>query len=180
MVPAPVINHAPLLQTARLRLRPLAAEDAPAIQALRSDEAVNLYIQRPKTLSLEDAQAFIERTTKGIADGRGPYWAIERKDEPGLIGTTCLWNFSADRRQAEIGYELLPLYQGRGFMGEATEAVIHLAFEALQLQVLKAIVHPKNLPSQQLLLKQGFTLDTTNRFPMDEEDAGVWIYYRER
>ncbi len=146
------------LKTSRLILRPLTSEDALPLIRLRSDERVNRYIQRPRAMTAEEADAFIAKITDGAKQRKLVYWAIQLKDQPHLIGTICLWNFSKDRMVAEIGYELHPDHQGQGLMGEAIEKVLECAFEELDLQRLEAFTHRENEPSIQLLLRYGFAL----------------------
>src|SRR3982751_1592761 len=109
----------PVLTTTRLLLRRLSIDDAPEIFALRSDPIVNKYLERIKARSIEDAVDFIKKINFGIDADQSIYWAISFKGELGLIGTICLWNFSDEENKAEIGYELLPSYHGKGIMHEA-------------------------------------------------------------
>ena len=59
------INFTPFpnLATNRLLLRKLTPEDDRDIYYLRSDESVNYYLNRDKAESLNDAKAFIEKTS---------------------------------------------------------------------------------------------------------------------
>jgi ribosomal-protein-alanine N-acetyltransferase len=58
--------------------------------------------------------------------------------------------------RAEIGYVLHPQHQGKGLMTEAMKAVIHYAFEVMQLHSIEANINPLNIASKQVLLKNGF------------------------
>ena len=61
-----------------------------------------------------------------------------------MIGTICFWNESADRKSAELGYELHPEYQGNGYMDEAMKEVIGFAFRS-GFTSLEAYTHKDNL-----------------------------------
>lgn len=148
----------PELATARLTLRQLVETDDKNIFLLRSDERVNKFIDRPKAISIESAQAFIYNINDGIANDKWFYWAICLKDDIDLVGTICLWNFSKDRSTAEIGYELFPKFQGRGIMNEALKAVIEFAIEKLKLKKIIAFTHKENESSTKLLMKNNFRL----------------------
>ena len=91
----------PTLSTPRLLLRQLAETDDAAIFLLRSDDRVNKFLDRPKPNSMEEASAFIKKINDAITNNKSFYWAITLKDEPGLIGTICIWNISTDRKSAE-------------------------------------------------------------------------------
>ncbi|TCZ64716.1 GNAT family N-acetyltransferase [Flaviaesturariibacter aridisoli] len=146
----------PVLQTERLTLRPLTLQDDEQIFALRSDAAVNRYLDRKPSETIADARAFIEAIQEHNRRNESLYWAIECTGTDRLIGTICLFGFSGDPAQAEIGYELLPGFQGKGIMQEALSAVIAYATGALGLRSLEAGTHRDNEGSTKLLEKFGF------------------------
>lgn len=168
----------PQINTERLSLRQLEDADAIEIFNLRSNDAVNEYLDRPKTQSTEEALQFIHKINKGIEQHEWLYWAITLKaDRSVLIGTVCLWNFSANDT-AEIGYELQPVHQGKGIMQEAIAAVIDCCFNTIKLRTLKAYTHIQNGPSSKLLEKFNFKIKL-NREPQDgsEEELKNMIIY---
>jgi len=149
----------PYLTTERLQLRPLIIDDAPEIYLLRSDEKHNEFIDRPRATSLDDAKAFINKIEKLLSEGTSHFWVVSFKNGAELIGTLTLWNFDKERNTAEIGYELLPGYYGKGIMTEALPAVLEFAFNTLKLSKIEAWTHENNIRSSALLLKFGFTRD---------------------
>ncbi len=169
-------DFTPVLETKRLQLRSLVAEDAEAISILRSDPQVNTYLNRPATLSMEEATAYISKIATGIQQHNWMYWAIAVKVSPGLIGTICLWNFVPENDKAEIGYELSPAYQGKGLMQEAVEAVIRFGFEEMKLQLITALVKPGNEKSLQLLERHHFRPDHFNHY-VSKEEAGEFVVH---
>jgi len=146
----------PNLKTERLVLRQLKLEDDNKVRFLRSDEAVNKYIDRPKTVTNEDAQKFIGKINKGINNDEWIYWAITTKDSDQLIGTICIWNFSDENNIAELGFELAPQHQGKGIMKEALLKIIEYGFNNLNLEKLEAYTNEQNIPSLKLLEKNNF------------------------
>jgi [ribosomal protein S5]-alanine N-acetyltransferase len=152
------INFSPFpqLSTERLLLRSLQDTDAGEIFALRSDDNNNKYLDRPKANTIEDAQEFIQKIVNGISNNESIYWVISFKNETTLAGTICLWNFDTVKEVAEIGYELLPGYKGKGIMQEAMQKVIAFCFETMQLQSIEACVHKDNIASVKLLEKNNF------------------------
>ena len=147
----------PKLTTERLILRQLKAEDAAEIFALRSDERVNKYLDRPKAIAIEDAIAFIKKINTSIANDESIYWAITLKNSDKLIGTICLWNISRENSRAETGYEMHPDFQGKGFMQEALSKVLEYGFETMKLETIDAYTHPDNNKSTKLLEKNNFS-----------------------
>lgn len=170
----------PALETERLRLRPLDLQDENEIFLLRSSEEVNKYIGRPPANSIEDARKFIEKIKEGVNHNQSLYWAIELKQAQGLIGTVCFWNLSIEDDRAEIGYELLPGYQGKGYMQEAVAGVIRYGFETMQLKKIEACPRVDNYSSVKLLVKNNFKRDieADARMTPEEKALGLIMYSR--
>ena len=143
----------PVLKTERLTLRQLANTDDNEIFALRSSENVNKYLDRKPSKSIDDAKTFIQTINKNIEKNDSIYWAITLNDTDKLIGTICLFDFSDDNLKAEIGYELLPKFQGKGIMQEATSKVIDFGIQRIGLNLIKAYTHSENQSSTRLLEK---------------------------
>jgi ribosomal-protein-alanine N-acetyltransferase len=148
----------PSLKTARLLLRPPNANDAEGLFALRSNKEVNRHLDRKPAHTLQDARHFISIISEKINDYQAYYWVITLHDDPRIIGTILLFNFSADKTQAEIGYELLPAFQGKGLMQEAVTIIIDFAFHTLNLTALEATTVIANTRSIHLLTKFHFLL----------------------
>lgn len=151
----------PELTTPRLLLRELQMSDAEEIFLLRSDPKVNEYVERPRATSIEDARNYIDRIKTNQNTREGIAWAITLKGEPKLIGVIVLWNFNKELDEAETGYELLPIYQGKGIMQEGFLKVIGYVFNLLQLKNIAAYPMSANRPSVKLLEKCGF-VETTS------------------
>jgi ribosomal-protein-alanine N-acetyltransferase len=87
------------------------------------------------------------------------YWAITWNSNDKLIGTICLFDFSENHSKAEIGYELLPEFQGKGIMQEAISEVIQFGFQRVRLTSIEAFTHSENERSTRLLEKVNFKRD---------------------
>lgn len=155
----------PTLVSKRLNFRALDVQDLEAIFFLRSNPVVNQYIVTPPMQRLEEAAVFIVKIQNDIRAGRLIYWALCLKGKKDLIGTICLWNFSPDKKTAEIGYSLHPGFQGRGYMHEALGAVTAYAFEGLGLEKVEAFTNKHHHRSIHLLEKNGFQLDAHKEDP---------------
>src|SRR5665811_2355555 len=123
----------PLLKTEHLILLQLTLEDDNEIFLLRSDESVNKFLDRPIAKTIDDARQFINKINESLRKNELIYWAITFKNHPKLIGTICLWNISEDGTKAEIGFELLPDYQGKGIIQEVLPKVVRYGFENMKL-----------------------------------------------
>lgn len=158
-------NPFPVLKTERLTLRQLVSSDAGEIFALRSDDNVNKYLDRKPSRSIDDAKIFIQAINENIQRNDSVYWAITLNGTNKLIGTICLFNFSDDNLKAEIGYELLPGFQGKGIMQEAISKVIDFGIQHIGLNSIEAYTHSENQSSTRLLEKFNFkkhSVDSNN------------------
>ena len=152
------INFSPFqnLETERLYLRRVTKEDVNEIFALRSDQEVMKYIPRPLVKSDEDALAHIAMIDEKIDSNEGINWAITLKGNPKLIGIIGHYRIRPEHFRAEIGYMLLPEYQGKGIISEAIKEVVNYGFEVMKLHSIEAIIDPENFASEKVLQKNGF------------------------
>ncbi len=173
-------NNFPQLTTQRLILRRLRMEDAPEVLLLRSDERVNEFLDRPKTLTIHDAEVFIEKIEIAVNKNESAYWAISLKENDVLIGTICLYNFIKERSLAEIGYELMPEFQSRGLMQEVVEKIIEYGFETLELNTITAVPDAGNARSIGLLRKNGFKADSNFEYCESDLPTNYLVYFLNR
>ncbi|TRX20530.1 GNAT family N-acetyltransferase [Flavobacterium franklandianum] len=152
------INFSPFhnLETERLLLRRLANEDVNEILALRSDQEVMKYIPRPLAKTNEEALAHIAMINEKIDSNEGINWAITLKGNPRLIGIIGHYRIRPEHFRAEIGYMLLPVYNGNGIISEAIKEVVNYGFEVMKLHSIEAIIDPENFASERVLQKNGF------------------------
>lgn len=62
----------------------------------------------------------------------------------------------AKNRTVEIGYGILPSYEGNGYMAEAVQGMIRWAFAQQDVDFVEAETDPDNRASQRILEKCGF------------------------
>ena len=163
----------PILSTERLILRRLSDEDKNDIFLLRTDAEINKYLDRPRPTDISEVMDFIKKINSGIDNNEALYWAICLKEIPKLIGTICLWNFSADGQTAEIGYELKSEFQGQGIMHEAIDCIIRFGFDKISLKRIDAFTQQENTKSIGLLKRCNFLLESEK---IDEDHMLNRIY----
>lgn len=159
----------PILESNRLILNQFSKEDKNVVFFLKSDREVNKYIKRDFYVDIKQAEDFIELINNNFAEDKSYSWALRLKDQPEMIGSICLWNFSDDKKTAELGYDLKPEFHGKGLMTEAVELILDYGFSHLKLQQIEAFTSFKNAPSIALLEKFGFKLNE-NRKDEDNDD----------
>ena len=119
-------------------------------------QEVNKYLDRQVSTTIQDAINFITKINDHIENNNSIYWVIRFSKSRTFVGTICLFDFSNENNSCEIGYELLPQFQGLGIMKEAADKVIDYAFETLQVEKLIACTHKQNQRSSKLLTKLHF------------------------
>jgi len=168
----------PILKTERLTLRQLVTDDEQAIFTLRSDTEINKFLERKIADTLDDARQFINAVNDNIDRNTSIYWAINFSNKSELVGTICLFCFSAENDKCEIGYELLTNFQRQGIMQEALEKVIDYAFNTIGVQKIEAFFHRDNQSSIKLLEKLSFKdsdiLDKTEPEPLTRVSCKSW------
>jgi ribosomal-protein-alanine N-acetyltransferase len=152
------INFSPFpnLETERLLLRRVDSNDVKEIFALRSNPETMKYIPRPLVKTDEDALEHIAMIDTKIDSNEGINWAITLKDNPKLIGIIGHYRIKPEHYRAEIGYMLLPEYQGKGIISEAVREAVKYGFNVMNLHSIEAIIAPKNYGSAKVLEKNGF------------------------
>lgn len=151
------INFTPFpnLTTERLCLRQITDKDLDEFFILKSDERLlKNYGGIAKTY--EGACKKLQELNDYIAKNESIIWGITIKNENKLIGSICLYNISEEQSKAEIGYELMYDWQGKGIMQEAVEVVINYGFHNMNLQLIEAITTPNHFKSVKLLERNKF------------------------
>jgi RimJ/RimL family protein N-acetyltransferase len=164
----------PILNTERLELRWLTADDAPMMLAVWNDPAFVRFVGDRGVRSLEQARAAVEEGPLRLYTdyGYGPFRVTRREDgvDLGICGL-----FRRDGLdEPDIGFAILPDFCGQGFGFEASVAVLDHARDALKLSSVTAIASPLNQPSVGLLEKLGMHYERPIRLPGEEHDVSLY------
>jgi ribosomal-protein-alanine N-acetyltransferase len=146
----------PILETKRLLLRRVNKDDVNEVFALRSNPETMKYIPRPLVKTIDDALEHIAMIDAKIEGNEGINWAITYKDNPKLVGIIGHYRIKPEHFRAEIGYMILPEYNGQGIVSEAVKEVVEYGFEVMKLHSIEAIIDPENYGSEKVLQKSGF------------------------
>jgi RimJ/RimL family protein N-acetyltransferase len=150
----------PRLQTERLLLRPLRAEDAATIQRRfpRWEIVRDLAAVVPWPYPDDGAATFTAMTLAAMAAGEKCVWAITLEEQPGeLIGLIEL-RADGEANRDHRGFWIDPEFQGRGLMTEAAERVSRYAFLDLGWPRLWLTNAEGNAGSRRIKEKQGAVL----------------------
>ena len=162
------------LETTRLFLRRITADDAGLMLAVWNDPAFVKHVGDRGVRTEPDARKEVEAgALRLFAEyGYGPYKMI-RKEDAAAIGICGL--FRRDNLDdPDIGFAVLPDYCGNGYAAEAARAVIAHARDDLGIRYLTAIVSPGNAASIGLIEKLGLTFSAMITMP--GEDEAIRLY----
>jgi len=168
----------PTLTTERLRLRPVADEDADALFAVHSNARVLRHWDAPPWTDPARAEAFVRRSHQLAEEGTGARLAIVLAAHASFIGWCALSRWDPDFRSARIGYVLDDTAWGQGYATEAARALLGWAFDALDLNRVQAEVDTRNAASAHVLEKLGFVREGTLREDcvVDGVVSDSWVY----
>ena len=151
----------PALETARLLLRPVTLDDAPAIQRIFPQWEIvrHLAARVPWPYPADGAFSHLrDHVLPGVAAGTHWCWSIRRCGAPEtLIGLIDLRSGPDDNR----GFWLDPAWQGRGYMSEASEIVTDYWFDHLGMTRLRVPKARANIASVRISRRQGMRVIAT-------------------
>ena len=159
----------PTLHTSRLTLREIVESDVENILRIHGDAEHMKWFGSDPIRDLAGAVKLVATFASWRKEPvSGARWAVELRDQPGLIGTCGLFRWNRNWRSCIVGYEIAPAQQGRGYVKEALEAMINWGFRKAHLNRIEAQVHPDNTASLALLATLGFLKEGRQR------EAGYW------
>ena len=145
------------LETERLFLKNISADDCHFIFEEYSSDFVNKYMFDAEPMSnISEAKELIQFYCEEEPRGQHRWVIIEKliNQKIGSIGYHC-WNF--EKKEVEIGYELLQEKNGKGYMSEAMDEVIKFGRNKMNIKKIKANVYYENERSVNILTKHKFT-----------------------
>jgi ribosomal-protein-alanine N-acetyltransferase len=161
------------LETPRLVLRELTADDALAVQEWAVDPEVYRYMEwGPNTLA--QTQEFLRQVMAARLEQ--PRRTFELgfllKATGRLVGAGGLRIRSAEHRTADVGYVLRRDAWGQGLATEAARALVELGLRRLGMHRIWATCHVENARSAHVLEKAGMRCEGRLRENMQKN--GAW------
>ncbi|WP_394939900.1 GNAT family N-acetyltransferase [Psychromicrobium sp. YIM B11713] len=156
------------LHTERLLLRRFKPSDLEAYYAYQSLPETARYLLSDER-SLAECMERVGKFCKQTFDREGDWasFAVERADQPGLLGEIALkWETGGDAEHGyigEVGWSLAPQAQGMGYATEAARAVVDLAFGQLGFRRIQARLDAANDGSRKICERLGMTFEGVAR-----------------
>jgi RimJ/RimL family protein N-acetyltransferase len=164
-----------ILETERLVLRTVEADDAPFYLELVNDPSFIANIGDRHIRTIEAAREAIESGPVAMQAALGhSIYLVERKEDGKPVGMSGLIKRDS-LDHVDIGYAFLPAYRGLGYAYEAGAAVVAHAREQVRLPRLLAIVSPDNAGSISLLAKLGLTFEALVHLTPDDPGTNLYV-----
>ena len=139
------------IETARLILRPVTLDDAPAVFQWAGDPEVNRYMSYPLHKSVDETRAWISSIAPDALE-----FGFYRKDNGQLIGTGGVGKNTDGVH--ELGYNLRRDAWGKGYATEAAQAMLAWAYHSLGVHDFALSYAILNRASGNVARKCGFQL----------------------
>jgi RimJ/RimL family protein N-acetyltransferase len=136
-----------------VRIEPWSDDDLPLLERLLGDPAMMAHLGGPET-----PEQIAGRHVRYLAGAeRDPQFRIVADGEP--VGWVGYWERGwRDRDVYEIGWSVLPAFQGRGIAARATALALDHARAAGRRRFVHAFPSVANPASNAICRKAGFTL----------------------
>ncbi|MFP2960559.1 GNAT family N-acetyltransferase [Myxococcus sp. 1LA] len=163
----------PVLETARLLLRPPTMEDLEGFAALMADEESARFIGgvQPRSMAWRNVCVMAGSwSLQGFA-----MFSVLEKSTGAWVGRVGPWKPDG-WPGTEIGWGLLRSYWGRGYATEAATATMDWAFEHLGWTDVIHCIVPENTPSQEVARRLGSRLLGPGQLPppFDTRPVDLW------
>ena len=157
-------------ETNRLIIAKMTLEDAPFMLELLNTPNWIKFIGDRHVKTVEEAESYLKNgVLKSYEEmGFGFYKLLLKGEDTKIIGTSGLVK-RPQLDDVDIGFAMLPSYEGKGFGWEAAKEIMDFAENELLLKRIVAITAPSNINSIRLLEKLGLIYEKWVK-PFDDDE----------
>lgn len=138
-----------------MKLRRLKYEDIPYMIEWMHDDTVTEFLKNDfNNIDEERAKNFIDNS---ISDTNVNYAIVDDNDE--YMGTISLKNIDLENRKAEYAICIRNCAMGKGFSRMATDEILRIAFDELDLNKVYLYVSKDNIRANKFYQKYNFILE---------------------
>ena len=153
MATTPTIRAADTLETERLRFRRWSLSDFPTYEQWCSRIEIMRYLGGKTFDRIQAWRHMAYQVGHWEMLGYG-YYVCEEKATGALVGRVGFTNHPG-WPAFELGWTIVPEYQGRGYATEAARMLLQYAFDELKQDRVTSLIHPDNAPSIKVAKKLG-------------------------
>ena len=154
----------PVIETARLRLRPFRLDDVDALHRLWTEPEVRQYLWDGDVITRERVESLVNTSLTSFEDHGFGLWAVLPREEESLIGFCGFWFFH-EPPKLELLYGISPAHWHKGLATEAARAMMNYGFRELSFQRIEASTDAANMASSKVMERAGMSFwkrETTN------------------
>jgi ribosomal-protein-alanine N-acetyltransferase len=165
-----------VLETERLVLRRLSADDAPFVLELVNDPAWLRFIGDRGVRNIEDAREYIRKGPEESYAKLGfGLYRVEEKGH-GVAAGICGLLKRETLEDVDLGFAFLPAFRGRGYAREAAAGVLALARGSFRLARVVAVTDPANEKSIRVLEGLGFRFERMTRLSANDTELRLYAH----
>ncbi len=146
------------IETARLRLRPLAKADVDDLHALWSSPEVRKCLWDDVVITRQRTASLVEESLRLFAAHGYGLWGARLHVPEKLVGFGGFWYFHRPSK-LELLYGIAPEHWNRGLATEIAQALVRYGFEELEFSEVWASTDAPNAASARVLEKAGLRLE---------------------
>ena len=144
----------PSITTQRLLLRSFSERDVDPLFDILQQPGILRYFPPSGRPPREAAARIVTRQLAHWEEHSYGWWAVEFRDEPGLLGWAGL-TYLPETGETEVAYLLRQEVWGRGLATEAAKMALGFGFDRFDFPFIVGLTHPENIASQRVLEKSG-------------------------
>jgi len=153
-----------MIKTKRCTIKRFAKEHVGFLTTLVTDIKVRQYLG-----GIPSKQHIEKRVDRYLSNSKDDFWVVQEDGTGEFIGLISMNKMSIFRK-AEISYEFLPNWWGKGYAIETIVEVIKHIFKKTKYKKLIAITQTKNEKSKKILESIGMQL-VKKKIMFDEEQS---------
>jgi ribosomal-protein-alanine N-acetyltransferase len=149
---------APVLDTPRLRLRPLRQSDAEVAHTMFGDPETMRFWDSMPARDLADTTARIRQSLDSAPQWHAAF-AVMLREIDQVVGIVNYHARVAWHRRLAVGWIIATPWRRQGIMREAVTALLDHCFGTLETHRIEARIEPGNVASERLAERLGFRVE---------------------
>jgi ribosomal-protein-alanine N-acetyltransferase len=161
-------GNMPMLETERLILRALSADEANSLHRISNEPNVRLYLWDGEAISEATIKSLIDQSNRMFSEEKIGLFGVRVRGREDLLGF-CGFVRLEGMEEPELWYELTQKVWGRGIATEAARACVRYAFEEVGMERVIAGADAPNTASLRVIEKLGMKYLGNNNHSAPEE-----------
>lgn len=139
------------LESDRLILRKITLGDAQELFDYAKNPDITKYVFWDAHKTIKESKEFIQQTLKEYKKYNRLMWAVELKEQKGIIGTCGFMLYYPTSKTLEVGYAFNPKFGHHGYAREALNTIIDYSFTNMDIVRIEGICVVENLASAKVM-----------------------------